>query len=68
MWDIRGFLLLLFIWPPWEFSGLTRFESSGHSSWMGDVLLLFSEAQQMAISTDTVLLGNEAISGFKAPG
>uniref|UniRef100_A0A8D2MYH7 UBC core domain-containing protein n=1 Tax=Zonotrichia albicollis TaxID=44394 RepID=A0A8D2MYH7_ZONAL len=50
---------------PRGFSGLASLEWSGHSSWIRDVLLLFSEAQQMSINTDTALLENEAITGFE---
>lgn len=70
MQDIRGFLLLLFILPL-QHQGI--FQDSQDLSdlvtHLGSEMCSYSlKAQQMSINTDTVLLGNEAITGFKVPG
>lgn len=67
MQDIRGFLLLLFILPL-QHQGI--FQDSQDLSdlvtHLGSEMCSYSlKAQQMSINTDTVLLGNEAITGLK---
>lgn len=70
MLDIRGFLLLLFIWPlqhqgnfqdSQDFSDLVAHLGSEMCSY-------YVKALQMSINTDTVLLRNEAITEFKVAG